>query len=103
MEVRSHPLMSYRGISNWPPSWTWRGGDENIRPKGEVGILRDVFLSRVEPKSRLFLIIEHEQQEYMGCLLFNDCTFCGQICELLKAQCGRTIAEIGSLDATRFV
>jgi hypothetical protein len=102
MELRSHPLMTYRGINNWPPSWTWRGGEENIRPKGEVGILRDVFLSRVEPQSRLFLIIEHEQQEYMGCLLFNDRTFCGQICELLKAHCGRTIAEIGSLDASRF-
>src|SRR5687767_13394363 len=83
MHLRNHPLMSYRGIDNWPPVWTWRGGAENIRPKGEVGILRDLFLSRMEQRSRLFLIMEHQKQEYMGCLLFNDSTFCAQICELL--------------------
>ena len=95
--------MSYRGIDNWPPVWTWRGGAENIRPMGEVGILRDLFLSRMEQRSRLFLIMEHQKQEYMGCLLFNDSTFCAQIYELLKAHCGNTIAEIGSLDVSRLV
>jgi hypothetical protein len=103
MELRSHPLMCYRGLNNWPPTWTWRGGQENIRPKGEVGILRDVFLSRVEPKSRIFLIVEHEKQEYMGCLLFSDWTFCGQISELLRSHCGKSIAEIGSLDISHVV
>lgn len=103
MELRYHPLMSYRGLNNWPPTWTWRGGQENIKPKGEVGILRDVFLSQVEPSSRLFLIMELEEQEYMGCLLFTDCTFCSQIYELLKDHCGATIAEVGNLDVSRFV
>jgi hypothetical protein len=103
MELRYHPLMSYHGLNNWPPVWTWRGGQEDIRPKGEIGVLRDVFLSRVEPNLRLFLIMEHEKEEYMGCLLFNDWTFCGQIYELLKAHCGSSIAEIGTLDASRFV
>jgi hypothetical protein len=102
MELRYHPLMSYRGLNNWPPTWTWRGGQDDIKPTGEVGFLRDVFLSRVEPKSRLFLIMGHEEQEYMGCLLFTDCTFCSQIYDLLKAHCGAPIAEIGRLDVSRF-
>jgi len=36
--------------------------------EGEVGVLRD-FLSRVEPCSNVYLIIEHEGEEYMGALL----------------------------------
>lgn len=95
--------MSYRGMSNWPPVWTWRGGRENINPKGEVGVLRDVFLSNIVPRSRLFLIMEYEKQEYMGCLLFNDYTFCGQVYHVLKAHCGDTIVEIGHLDASGLV
>lgn len=61
-----------------------------------MGILRDAFLSRIEPKSRLFLIIEHENEEYMGCLLFSDTLFCGQIYELLQDSCGWRITDIGS-------
>jgi hypothetical protein len=98
MELRDHPMMNYRGLRNWPPTWTWRGGGENSRPKGEVGILKDVLLSNVEPNSRLFLIMEHEDQEYIGCLLFSDETVCGQICGVLKDECGHTLEEIGSLD-----
>src|SRR5213593_1335425 len=37
MDLRNHPLMSRRGARNWPPVWTWIGGGENKRPKGEVG------------------------------------------------------------------
>jgi hypothetical protein len=42
MLLRDHPLMSYRGVPRWPPAWLWRGGNETINPKGEVGILKDV-------------------------------------------------------------
>jgi len=98
MELRDHPLMSYRGVNNWPPTWTWRGGGENNRPKGEVGILREVLLSKVEPNSRIFLIMQHEDEEYIGCLLFSDETVCAQIFDVLKDQCGHSVEEIGSLD-----
>jgi hypothetical protein len=102
--LRNHPAMSYRGLNNWPPIWTWRGGaGEDRRPKGEVGILRDVFLSQVEPRSRIYLIMEHEATEYMGCLLFNDPTLCRQLCELLNRHCGYPISEIGNLDLTHLV
>jgi hypothetical protein len=99
MILRNHPLMSYRGLCNWPPIWTWRGGEGVDRqPRGEVGVLRDVFLSQVEPRSRIYLIIEHEKEEYMGSLLFTDATFCAQICELLDKYRGSRVAELGNLD-----
>jgi hypothetical protein len=37
---RDHPLMSYRGIPNWPPVWTTELG--NQRRSGEVGVLKKV-------------------------------------------------------------
>jgi hypothetical protein len=98
MQLREHPLMSYRGLNNWPPAWTWRGGGDNTHPKGEVGILRDVLLSTVEPNSRVFLIMQHEDQEYIGCLLFSDAAFCDQVYGMLKENCGCTLKEIGSMD-----
>lgn len=99
MMLRDHPLMNYRGLRNWPPIWTWRGGEgENKRPRGEVGILRDVFLSNVEPRSRVYLIMEYEDSEYIGCLLFDEASACKQICELLHHHCGSSITEIGDLD-----
>ena len=99
MELRYHPLMSYRGLPNWPPVWTWRGGGaENRRVRGEVGVLKDVLLSTIEPKSRIFLIVEHENEEYMGCLLFGDPRVCDQIFQVLKDHSGQRIIDIGGLD-----
>ena len=104
MLLRNHPLMSYRGLRNWPPVWTWRGGEGvDRRPRGEVGILRDVFPSRVEPRSRVYLIMEHENEEYMGCLLFVDSTFCAQIHELLSKYRGCNIRELGDLDVSELL
>jgi hypothetical protein len=98
MVLRDHPLMSYKGIPNWPPAWTWTAGEEKKSPKGEIGILKTVGLSKVEPSDRCFLHIDHEGSSYIGCLIFDDSTFCIQIAELLKNYCNRRIAEIGSLD-----
>ena len=95
--------MGYHGVKNWPPIWTWRGDGEDARPRGEVGILNDVFLSNVEPRSRIYLIMEHEGAEYIGCLLFEDSGFCKQMCELLNRYRGSTIAEIGSLDVSHLL
>jgi hypothetical protein len=103
MQLRNHPLMTYRGVNNWPPVWTWRGGDENKSVRGEIGVLQDVFLSNVEPRTRAFLIIEHEGNEYIGCLMFEDSVFCSQIHELLLGCCGQTVAEAGDLDVSHLL
>jgi len=91
--------MAYRGCRNWPPVWSCTAG-HNHHPKGEVGTLKTVFRSELQPPSRFFLLISYEGSEYLGCLLFNDEAFCRQVMELLKAHCNRSIAEIGGLDVS---
>jgi hypothetical protein len=98
MLLRDHPLMSYRGTRNWPPVWTWTRGGENKYPKGEVGILKTVEPSKIQPGKRLFLEIDYEGSSYISCLFFDDAAFCIQITKLLSDYCNRSIAEIGSID-----
>jgi hypothetical protein len=85
--------MSYRGILTG-----WIDGPEEKHPKGEIGVLRSVLLSKLEPANRCFLLIFYEDSSYLGCLLFDDETFCGQITKLLQGCCNHSIAEIGSLN-----
>lgn len=93
MLLRDHPLMSSRSIRNWPPVWTYTGGTENQHPRGEIGILKSVTLSNIQPADRCFLYIEHQGSSYIGCLLFDDIVFCGQIAKLLQSYCNRPIAR----------
>jgi len=78
--------------------WTWIEGQENKKPKGEIGTLVEVRLSVIEPPNRCFLVMHHEGSTYMGCLLINDLAFCAQITRLLQNLCGNSIWAIGSLD-----
>ena len=100
MLLRDHPLMSYRGIPNWPPTWMPIDGPENKRPRGEIGILKKVVLSNIQFANRCFLYIDHEGASYIGCLLFDNKAFCRQIAELVQDCLNRPILEIGSLDVT---
>src|SRR5215510_13411167 len=43
MLLRDHPLMSYRGVRNWPPSWTWLDGVENKYSRGSLLRINPVF------------------------------------------------------------
>jgi hypothetical protein len=98
MWLRNHPLMSFHGVTNWPPVWAWMEGVENKRPRGEIGILKKVSLTRLKPAKQCYLYIEHEGSLYIGCLLFDDEIFCSQILKLLQAHCNCPIADIGRLD-----
>ena len=95
MELRRHSLMSFGGIPTWPPpEWVWASGLRNvfIYPKGEVGVLENVRRSSVSPDKCLFITMTYHGSIYLGRLNF------GQIFELLKSNCGRSITEIGSID-----
>src|SRR5215510_16053517 len=100
MLLRDHPLMSYRGVVNWPPTWVWLDGPKEEHPKGELGILKSVLLSKLDQANRCFLLICYKNSSYLGCLLFDDHAFCRQVMELLKAHCNRSLAEIGGLDVS---
>jgi hypothetical protein len=96
--LRHHPLMSYRGVPNWPPTWMWIGGLENKFPTGEIGILKSATLSKVLPANKCYLYIDYEGSSYIGCLLFDDSSFCSQVVKLLLENRNRPIAEIGDID-----
>jgi len=48
--------------------------------------------------TRCFLVIEHKDEAYTGCLLFDDLAFCQQIAARLDFYRGCSIKEIGDLD-----
>lgn len=100
MQLRDHPLMSYKGNRNWPPVWTRIRGREDKHPKGEVGILEEVRWSpmQLRPFDRFFLVIDFERAVYMGCLLFDDAAFCLGMQRLLRDYCGCSMESIGGLD-----
>jgi hypothetical protein len=99
MFLRDHPLMSRNGVRNWPPVWTWMRGEKDKHPKGEV-VLKEVVPSQVKPEDRCFLIIAYQGSEYLGCLLFDNRSFCKHITGVLQFCCNRRIREIGNLDLT---
>ena len=47
MLFRDHPLFTYKDSRSWPPNWLYCGGFDNTNPQGEVGILKNVFVSSV--------------------------------------------------------
>jgi hypothetical protein len=98
MELRSHPLMSHRGVFSWPPQWVRIDGTENQSPVGEVGILSEVSASNVPGLDELFVMMDYLGSVYMGCLVFDDLGFCHELHQLLAAQRGRPISEIAALE-----
>jgi hypothetical protein len=97
MKLRDHPLMSHRGVPNWPPIWTHGQGKRVKIVRGEVGVLRLV-CSNPSYCTRCYLIIDYEGQKYVGTLIFDSKKFCQQITEFLKLNIRKTIIEIGDLD-----
>jgi hypothetical protein len=68
MLLRDHPRMSRYGVPNWPPVWTCVNGPEVDGPenkslKGEVGILRWVGLTGIQPPIDVMytLIMKHHR------------------------------------------
>ncbi len=98
MKLRDHPLMSGVGMLNWPSAWLWRAGSEDTRPNGEVGLLRDVILSDIDPPNRCFLVMQHMGAEYIACLSFGNSAFCREVYGILRNSCGDPIHEIGDID-----
>jgi len=99
MKLRDHPLMSYRGLRNWPPVWVGTGDRVNSRITGEVGTLTGVKIYDLS-YTRIFLLIEHEEGRYTGCLFFDDRSFCRTIYNLLQAYTGTSISAIAEIDIT---
>ena len=84
MLLRDHPLFNHRGVPSWPPAWTWVSGLDNKHPRGEIGFLRDVHPSNIQPADRCFIYMDFDGASYIGCLL-------RRIVEVLLANRTKTI------------
>ena len=98
MLLRDHPLITHEGNRSWPPAWLLTAGYYTSHPQGEVGILKAVLQSLINPRDRCFLIMEHCGAEYIGALLLSDPAFCEEIVEVLMQHLGEMIQEIGDID-----
>ena len=67
------------------------------KPKGEVGILRDV-RRYAASTNRCFLVIEQEQELYVGCIHLENRLLCDEIYQLLSKEIGQSLASIGAVD-----
>ena len=98
MTLRDHPLMSYRGISNWPPVWTTTRVERQPRPTGEVGFLEEALMNDLFDNKIFLLMLTDDGNRYLGSLIFDDAAFGHQIFALLKLNRGKQMNEIGDLD-----
>ena len=44
------------------------------------------------------MMMNYGGRRYFGRLEFDQKGFCQQVCDLLKAHCGRPLTEVGELD-----
>ena len=89
--------MAFWGYTRWPPIWIeYQGTSESIL-QGEIGVLRSALSYPYNPR-KIFLTIEHERADYIGCLLM-EYEFLGEYMASLLNDCiGMTIESIGSLE-----
>jgi hypothetical protein len=102
MQLREHPLMTYRGSCNWPPAWIQVQETKIKSLSGEVGILKHVIQYERVPNG-LALAIEHGRERYLGFLIFDEVSFCMLINDVLRARIGCSIEDLGSLELTHIL
>jgi hypothetical protein len=99
VKLRDHPLMNYDGTPNWPPEWVHTRIMPIRRLTDEVGVLTSTAWYPDHP-TRLFLIMNIDNEPYMAALVFSDIAFCRQLRNILQQHIGSTIKEIGDLDVS---
>ena len=91
--------MVWQGRPNWPPEWVGPHGPDNPLPQGEVGTLSRVECVSSSPTGpHCFVVMNFNNQEYVGTLNFDEEGFLENIFRTLAAHIGRPLSEIGSLD-----
>ena len=98
MKLRNHSLVCSNGIPTWPPTWWWRGGEDNKHPLGDIGVLKYVIRCSIKPSTRCYLIMEYEGAEYLGILRFDSYSVCQRVYGFLLQHRGESIQEIGEID-----
>ena len=98
IQLRNHPLVkTYCGRSNWPPVWIAVDRRSIKEIVGEIGTLR-LAQYRIGYPARCHLVIEHQNETFVGTLLFDNGAFCWALTKFLRINLGLRIEEIGALD-----
>jgi hypothetical protein len=98
VKLRDHPRMRHRDAPNWPPVWRQSRIDGVKEMNGEVGVL--IYVYAAADSRKCYLVIEHENENYTGTLLFDDARLSRQVAKLLQHHRGQSIKEIGDLDVS---
>ncbi len=99
MELRNHPFMFCDGVRTWPPKWLHTFGPTSRSVTGEVGVLDAVFLSRVTPPVKVYLVISTDEgNSYLGSLMFENPTIAKVIFDLLITRIKERISTIATID-----
>ena len=70
---------------------------------GEIGRVAGVNISRIEPATRIYLIVEEAGETYMGTLLIDDSAFCRQLYAILQDCLGKPTTEVGDIDLSHLL
>jgi hypothetical protein len=98
VKLREYSVRSLHDqVFSWPPLWTGVKEKGHHTLTGEIGTLRYVYANQVV-WTKCYLVIEHERENYVGCLFFTSHNLSKQIISLLQRHIGQTIKEIGNLD-----
>lgn len=92
MTFKDHPIMKYRGTSNWPPSYLTQDYRQELLD--EFAILRHVRLDSNVP-DRIFLTVEMDGLGYVGYLKFDDSRFRSEFLRAIKKHLNKPISTIG--------
>ena len=99
MQLRNHPMMSYKGRPSWPPQWTWMaGGDKTELAAGEVGTLEQAQPSRVLGDTLFLTISTPRDNRFTGQLKFDDEHFASRILSVLHSRIGHPIKDIAEIE-----
>ncbi len=94
VKLRDYSLMTHGGAPNWPPLWMQsRIGGGVKAMNGEGGVL--MYVHAAADSRKCYLVIEDENENYTGTLVFDNARLCRQVADLLQQHLGRSIKEIG--------
>ena len=103
MKFRELPVLERKsGMLLWPPQWASAYGPKQHWPDGEIGTLENVSMHELLDRC-IFLYVRHDVFQYVGSMYFDDRASCVMIYSFLKSVVGRSIAEIGDLDASHLL
>ena len=83
-------------VPAWPLHWGASTGLEQLMPMPRNGVLESV--ERIEDSTLLKLTMRFETREYVGMLTWDSPPSIEAVEQLLQANLGREIGEIGELD-----